>query len=185
MKLTRPTHTDLPNFNLVPWRERQRRTRWRRGMQLLAALGAILSLGMLVMLTQQLSAHSDLEVLLVEVKQQQRPNTQNYDATLQQAHALYRQQQAIDQLRLQLAELSINMPADALLTEITLGANRLTLSGTAQRIQTISEVQKLLQSKTAMRVVLEEVETLETLIEHRFRIGTPLHEMIRSIEDAS
>ncbi|MGA1562963.1 MAG: hypothetical protein ACO376_08250, partial [Gammaproteobacteria bacterium] len=103
MKLLRPIHRDLPNINLVPWRERQRRTRWRRGLQLFSALGILLSAGMLVLLVQQLAAHSDLKALLSEVEQQQRPELGDYTQTQQQALALYQQQQQLDQLRQHLA----------------------------------------------------------------------------------
>ncbi len=185
MKLLRPIHHDLPNFNLVPWRERQRRTRWRRIMQFFAALGALLSVGLLALLAQQLVTHADLQALLSEVEQQQQPDLGAHNNALQHAHALYQQQRALDQLRLQLAELTSTMPTDAMLTEVVLDANTLTLIGTAQHIQTITALQKILQRKTQTRVVLEHVEVVETSAAHLFRIRIPIDADVNHEEGAS
>jgi Tfp pilus assembly protein PilN len=185
MKLLRPIHRDLPSFNLVPWRERQRRTRWRRATQLFAALGAVLSLGMFVLLTQQLAAQSDLNALLAEVNQQQKPNVAAYATTLQRAQALYQNQYPLDQLRQQLAELSSAMPTDAVLTEVSMDHNALVLHGMAQHIQAITALQNLLQNNTKTRVVLEQVEAIPTSTAHRFRIHIPLDQDANSGEGAS
>ena len=174
MKLLRPVHRDLPNFNLVPWRERQRRTRWRRSIQLFTVLGAVLSVSMFTLLTQQLATHSDLKALLAEVNQQQRPDTAAHGNTLRRAQTLYQQQRALDQLRQHLAELSSAMPVDAVLTGVSLDANVLILNGTGQHIQAITSLQRILQSKTQARVVLEQLETTEKSAVHLFRIRIPI-----------
>lgn len=174
MRVLRPIHRDLPQINLVPWRERQRRTRWRRSMQALAAVGAVLAAGMLFLFIQQLAMQADLQALLDEVEQQEVPDVQNHGALLQRAHALYQQQHALTQLRLQLAALSNAMPANISLTEIALDADALILHGRAHHIQAITDLQKRLQAQTQARVVLEQVEAESTTASHSFRIRIPL-----------
>ncbi len=161
MASARPAHRDLPNLNLVPWRERQRRARLQRGLRILAAIGAAFSIVLMLVLGQQLAERARLANLLSEVaaERTQTSAASAHAVLLLQAQTLYAQQQPIDSLRQYLAALSREMPNDVELTQIRLDHDILQLQGRALHMEAITELQQRLRIQNAGFVVLEQIQS--------------------------